>query len=137
MKALNLIFALSVSIVLLVGCNNSKSETKTTTDSTVATVAKSDTAAIAYTCTMKCEKDKMYSEAGKCPVCKMELVAMTSAEKEHGHIHSDEAKTAEEKEHGHSHDDKAKTEEEKEHGHSHDDKAKTEEEKEHGHSHDH
>jgi len=27
----------------------------------------------AYQCPMKCEGDKTYAEAGKCPVCKMDL----------------------------------------------------------------
>jgi len=29
--------------------------------------------AAAYQCPMKCEGDKTYAEAGKCPVCKMDL----------------------------------------------------------------
>ena len=37
-----------------------------------------------YQCPMKCEGDKVYEEAGKCPVCKMELAMLdegTEAEK--------------------------------------------------------
>lgn len=30
----------------------------------------------AYHCPMKCEEDKTYAEAGTCPKCKMDLVAM-------------------------------------------------------------
>jgi hypothetical protein len=41
---------------------------------TVAT-AKGDSAKTSYACPMKCEKDKKYEQAGKCPVCKMDLVA--------------------------------------------------------------
>jgi hypothetical protein len=29
--------------------------------------------ATAYQCTMKCEGDKTYAKAGKCPVCEMDL----------------------------------------------------------------
>lgn len=32
--------------------------------------------AAAYECPMKCEGDKTYAEAGKCPVCKMDLKAV-------------------------------------------------------------
>ena len=32
--------------------------------------------AAAYQCPMKCEGDKTYAEAGKCPVCKMDLKAV-------------------------------------------------------------
>jgi len=32
--------------------------------------------AAAYQCPMKCEGDKTYAEAGKCPVCNMELKEM-------------------------------------------------------------
>lgn len=40
-----------------------------------------------YACPMQCEGDKTYAEAGKCPVCKMELqeVAMAEADSTHQH----------------------------------------------------
>jgi Cu2+-exporting ATPase len=34
---------------------------------------------------MKCEGDKMYTKAGKCPVCNMNLKALPSKKKEDGH----------------------------------------------------
>jgi Heavy metal binding domain len=38
---------------------------------------------VAYACPMNCEKDKTYDVAGKCPVCKMDLVAQ--GDKKEGH----------------------------------------------------
>ncbi|WP_341227392.1 heavy metal-binding domain-containing protein [uncultured Arcticibacterium sp.] len=31
-----------------------------------------------YACPMECEADKVYEEAGKCPVCKMDLAEVSS-----------------------------------------------------------
>jgi hypothetical protein len=36
------------------------------------------TTSVLYQCPMKCEGDKTYTDAGICPVCKMELVALDS-----------------------------------------------------------
>jgi hypothetical protein len=33
-----------------------------------------------YACPMKCEGEKTYAEAGKCPVCKMDLQEIAMAE---------------------------------------------------------
>jgi len=41
-----------------------------------------------YACPMKCEGEKTYTEAGKCPVCKMDLQEIAMAEgdsTEHSH----------------------------------------------------
>lgn len=35
---------------------------------------------VRYICPMDCEKGKTYTDAGLCPVCKMELVAMNDSE---------------------------------------------------------
>lgn len=34
-----------------------------------------------YKCPMKCEKEKTYDKAGKCPVCKMSLKAVVENSK--------------------------------------------------------
>ncbi|TLU98832.1 hypothetical protein FEN17_19750 [Dyadobacter luticola] len=62
--------------------NGDKSEQKA--DSTVTTTA----SAKKYACPMHCEGDKTYAEAGKCPICKMELqeLAMTEGDST-GHTH--------------------------------------------------
>ena len=41
-----------------------------------STGTKHEAHAAAYQCPMKCEGDKTYAEAGKCPVCKMDLKAV-------------------------------------------------------------
>ncbi|WP_418510022.1 SCO family protein [Corallibacter sp.] len=54
-------FIYIICIVLtLVSCKNTSSK-----------VAKDD---VAYQCPMRCEGDKIYTEKGNCPVCKMDLV---------------------------------------------------------------
>ncbi len=40
---------------------------------TASTEMSHTTAAVAYACPMDCEKEKTYSEVGKCPVCEMDL----------------------------------------------------------------
>jgi len=37
---------------------------------------------------MKCEGDKMYAKAGKCPVCNMNLKAVSSKKKDEHKDHS-------------------------------------------------
>jgi len=55
--------------------NEKKSTTETQAKTAVAEAKK-------YVCPMKCEGEKTYTEAGKCPVCKMDLqeVAMANAD---------------------------------------------------------
>ncbi len=43
-----------------------------------------------YKCPMDCEKGKTYTEAGKCPVCKMDLKEVASIDDHEGHEHSKE-----------------------------------------------
>ena len=38
-----------------------------------------------YQCPMKCEGEKMYSKAGKCPKCNMELAKMGTKKKMANH----------------------------------------------------
>ena len=78
MKQLFLAFSVAA---MMMACNQNKEEK---TETKAAEAVKVDSAsAVAdtthatahaeYACPMKCEKDKTYPEAGKCPVCKMDL----------------------------------------------------------------
>ncbi|MCP9755950.1 hypothetical protein EGI26_12375 [Lacihabitans sp. CCS-44] len=113
MKVKSTIVAAIIASVSFVSCNNQTSETKeataTTTDSTAVKASVTHTE---YVCEMDCEKGKKYETAGKCPVCKMDLVAKTH---EHNEDHEKAKQDSVDKEHGHSHGDE---------GHSHDKEAK-------------
>lgn len=68
--------------LLCVACsgNNQKTETQETATEHVAEKQ--------YACPMKCEGEKTYTEAGTCPVCKMELKEVAMAETDSsGHAH--------------------------------------------------
>ena len=77
-----LVLALSIAATMM-ACSQNKEEKTTETKaveavkvdsaSTVAADSTHATAHAEYACPMKCEKEKTYSEAGKCPVCKMDL----------------------------------------------------------------
>ena len=89
------IFLAIAVIGLLAACSN---EEKTTTTETTEEV----TAAIGgdFYCPMKCEGEKTFAEAGKCSVCKMDLVSSKVEEEapveeaqhdhEHEHNHGEE-----------------------------------------------
>lgn len=55
-------------------CAGNKSENEAAATEMHATSGKQ------YACPMKCEGEKTYAEAGKCPVCKMELEEVALAE---------------------------------------------------------
>jgi hypothetical protein len=59
-------FALFLGAVALTGCSNENSTEASATAEEVKTTT--------YYCPMKCEGDKVYDEAGSCPVCGMDLV---------------------------------------------------------------
>ena len=75
----NLVFAvLFGSFIALVGCNNSnKKATEEGHDAHQHEAVASDSASVAtsYICPMKCEGSAS-DKPGKCPVCKMDLVAV-------------------------------------------------------------
>ncbi len=50
---------------------------------------KTELATALYQCPMDCEDGKSYTEAGQCPVCKMDLVEkeVSLEEKKEGHGH--------------------------------------------------
>ncbi|CAG4990517.1 hypothetical protein DYBT9275_00546 [Dyadobacter sp. CECT 9275] len=76
------LFILS-GMIILTACsgNRQKSETAAPDSTQVAEGRK-------FACPMRCEGDKTYAEAGKCPVCKMELQEVALAETDSTeHIH--------------------------------------------------
>ncbi|QRR02078.1 heavy metal-binding domain-containing protein [Dyadobacter sandarakinus] len=57
---------LACLILFAAGCNTKQEETETVTEV-------ENTAAKTYACPMHCEGEKTYAQAGKCPICKMDL----------------------------------------------------------------
>jgi len=76
-------FFLALAFVLA-ACNGTPQPASTTETTTPA-----EQADAAYACPMKCEDEKTYDKPGKCPVCKMDLVAMSDNE-DAEHEHSEE-----------------------------------------------
>jgi hypothetical protein len=67
-------------LLLSIACSGNKTEQERT-----ATHAVSEKK---YACPMQCEGEKTYAEAGKCPVCKMDLQEVALAETDStGHQH--------------------------------------------------
>ncbi len=67
MKSIKIILSLAIAMFCFTAVNAQTKKSK----------AKKVTPAVAvYQCPMKCEGDKTYSKAGKCPVCNMNLTAM-------------------------------------------------------------
>ena len=66
MKRLNIILVLALAIC---GISTVNAQTKTS-------ARKQTEKTIVYGCPMKCEGNKTYAKAGKCPVCKMNLKAV-------------------------------------------------------------
>lgn len=67
-------------LLLSVACSGNKTEQEGAGTHTVSEKK--------YACPMQCEGEKTYAEAGKCPVCKMELQEVALAETDStGHQH--------------------------------------------------
>ncbi|WP_159472393.1 heavy metal-binding domain-containing protein [Dyadobacter sp. 3J3] len=75
-----ILFALPLT--LLFACSGNQEKTKESTEKPVVveTAAVDSTAAKKYACPMQCEGEKTYAQAGKCPVCKMDLQEIALAE---------------------------------------------------------
>ena len=70
----------------LFACSGNNESTTTTTEApAVEQVAE----AKQYACPMKCEGDKTYAEAGKCPVCEMDLKEVALADTDSTQVHDD------------------------------------------------
>jgi len=61
-------------LLLSVACSGNKSDKEAASTETHVVSEKK------YACPMHCEGEKTYAEAGKCPVCKMELQEVALAE---------------------------------------------------------
>ena len=68
MKKIILVIAVLFMAVSFTACKETKKE-----PAAPETEVKDDVAADVYQCPMDCEEGKTYEEAGKCPVCKMDL----------------------------------------------------------------
>jgi hypothetical protein len=65
-----------VALVIISSCNNSQTKTdeeQPKTEANTDTIRPADSLAVAYQCPMKCEGEKTYAQAGKCPECEMDL----------------------------------------------------------------
>lgn len=68
-------------LFLSAACSGNKTEKESATETHTVGEKK-------YACPMQCEGDKTYAEAGKCPVCKMDLQEVAMAETDStGHQH--------------------------------------------------
>jgi hypothetical protein len=87
MKVKNVLFATFTASIFFTACGNSASESTTKqVEKTIETV-KTEAAKAEFICPMKCENGKIFDAAGKCPTCKMDLVAVTHKDGD-GHDHS-------------------------------------------------
>jgi hypothetical protein len=78
-----ILFALPLT--LLFACAGNQDKTKEANDTEVVTTTAETQK---YACPMQCEGDKTYEQAGKCPVCKMDLQEIAMAETDStGHAH--------------------------------------------------
>jgi len=89
----HLLFFLFSLAFALAACNNTPQPASTT--ETEAATTPAEQADAAYACPMKCEGEKTYDKPGTCPVCKMDLVAVSEKEDEEGHEHSEEGEAHE------------------------------------------
>lgn len=96
MKKIIVLLTLSMSLVALTSCKDSKAqpEKESTTEVKGGNGAeKADLAMNAeYQCPMDCEDGKTYDKEGACPVCKMDLKKLKSMdsdkhEHENGEVH--------------------------------------------------
>jgi len=76
---------LFVSLIFLSIACSKKTENSENQDEAVKTET---VAAKKYACPMQCEGEKTYAQAGKCPVCKMDLQEIALVETDStGHVH--------------------------------------------------
>ncbi len=73
-----------IALGTLAACTDT---TKTTTEATEKPTMEMAADAKQYACPMKCEGEKTYTEAGKCPVCKMDLKEIAVADTDSTHVH--------------------------------------------------
>jgi uncharacterized paraquat-inducible protein A len=74
MKLQQLFYGLALTATLFSACGGNKADNAQTAKPIENTTTPTKQTAAVYACPMDCEKGKTYSEVGKCPVCKMDLV---------------------------------------------------------------
>ena len=80
MKQFKFLLVLAIAIFSFSAVNaQTKKQVKKTTTTKKTNAKKPAAAAVKYQCPMKCEGDKTYAKAGKCPICNM---ALSKVEKE-------------------------------------------------------
>src|ERR1044072_3786586 len=73
-----IIFSAVIALAFLTSCGNSE-KSKPASDSPAIPTANvpagggTQIAAVKYQCPMKCEGEKTYDKAGKCPMCQMDM----------------------------------------------------------------
>ncbi|WP_026994523.1 heavy metal-binding domain-containing protein [Flectobacillus major] len=75
MKKIVIGMLLATTMMACGGKETAKEETTTVKADSTSNVASSDSAA--YQCPMKCEGEKTYTQAGKCPTCGMDLAEVS------------------------------------------------------------
>ena len=86
MKKIVLVLVLAVTLgVTFTSCKKDKKA-----DATEETTGETASADQVYQCPMDCEHGKSYTEAGKCPVCEMDLKAKKAGEEVSEHKHDGE-----------------------------------------------
>ena len=77
-----ILYASMILLCTACGTSSEKSQKQETPAATETVAAKK------FACPMQCEGDKTYPQAGKCPVCKMDLQEVAMAETDStGHLH--------------------------------------------------
>jgi hypothetical protein len=90
MKKSIVLFVFAIASLTFVSCKEEAKEATTveTKDAHEGHNHEAGEVHATYSCPMDCEKGKTYAEAGKCPVCEMDLVAVTETMEDHeGHNH--------------------------------------------------
>lgn len=81
----------AIITLLVVSCKQKQAENTTealqeTVEKNISIVKDSvENKSTAYACPMDCEEGKTYTDKGKCPVCKMDLVAQTNHHQDKDH----------------------------------------------------
>jgi PBP1b-binding outer membrane lipoprotein LpoB len=89
MKKMSKVAFIALFLVNLFSCSEAPKTTENNAVKQEATAPAAPTqstapeAKVTYSCSMNCEKGKTYDVAGKCPVCKMNLVSSDGKKEEH------------------------------------------------------
>lgn len=85
------VFAILLLVAIsITSCKDAKKDTTDPKTTEAKVSVKEKLALVTFQCPMKCEKEKVYTKAGSCPICKMDLkeVKVTATQDSHeGHNH--------------------------------------------------